>query len=84
MRKIVRLIEQSDAQVLQITQDDFRLRDIQAVNFDFKFERQSENEFVYAEKLGFKNKLYIIGGGHCALALSELMSKMDFHILASR
>lgn len=36
--------------------------------------------FLYEEKLGFKNKLFIIGGGHCALALSELMSKMDFHI----
>jgi xanthine dehydrogenase accessory factor len=36
--------------------------------------------FLYEEKLGCKNKLYIIGGGHCALALSEIMSKMDFHI----
>jgi xanthine dehydrogenase accessory factor len=42
--------------------------------------RQSENEFLYEEKLGYKNKLFIIGGGHCALALSELMAKMDFHI----
>jgi xanthine dehydrogenase accessory factor len=24
--------------------------------------------------------LYIVGGGHCALALSDLMSKMDFRI----
>ena len=36
--------------------------------------------FLYEEKLGFKNKLYIVGGGHCALALSEIMSKMDFRI----
>ena len=47
---------------------------------DFKFEKTSDNEFVYEEKIGFKNKLFIIGGGHCALALSELMSKMDFYI----
>lgn len=44
------------------------------------FEKRSETDFEYFEKLGFKNDLYIIGGGHCALALSELMSKMDFHI----
>jgi xanthine dehydrogenase accessory factor len=37
-------------------------------------------DFTYTERLGFKNDLYIIGGGHCALALSEIMSKMDFHI----
>ncbi len=49
-------------------------------NDDFKFQKLGENEFVYEESLGFKNKLYIIGGGHCALALSEIMSKLDFHI----
>ena len=44
------------------------------------FEKLSDAEFTYTEKLGFKNDLYIVGGGHCALALSELMSKMDFRI----
>lgn len=34
----------------------------------------------FVENLGFKNHIYIIGGGHCALALSELMSKLDFHL----
>jgi xanthine dehydrogenase accessory factor len=47
---------------------------------DFYFENRTEADFVYEEKLGFKNDLCIIGGGHCALALSELMSKMDFHV----
>jgi xanthine dehydrogenase accessory factor len=47
---------------------------------DFIFNKLSDTEFLYTERLGFKNDLYIIGGGHCALALSELMSKMDFHI----
>jgi xanthine dehydrogenase accessory factor len=40
----------------------------------------TDTDFQYRERLGFKNDLYIIGGGHCALALSEIMSKMDFHI----
>ena len=47
---------------------------------DFRFEKTGETDFLFEEKLGYKNDLYIIGGGHCALALSELMSKMDFHI----
>jgi xanthine dehydrogenase accessory factor len=37
-------------------------------------------DWGYSEKIGLKQNLYIIGGGHCALALSEIMSKMDFHI----
>ena len=45
-----------------------------------KFERRSDGDFSYQERLGKKNDLYIIGGGHCSLALSELASKMDFSI----
>lgn len=44
------------------------------------FKRLPGPGFVFEEYIGHKNRLYIIGGGHCALALSELMSKMDFHI----
>lgn len=47
---------------------------------DFRFVQMSNKDFIFEENLGFKNKLFIIGGGHCALALSEIMSKMDFHI----
>ena len=63
---------------MQISNLKFQIADHPAD--DFIFEQTGDNEFVYEEKLGFKNKLFIIGGGHCALALSELMSKMDFHI----
>ena len=47
---------------------------------DLTFTRTSDTGFEYRERLGAKNDLYIIGGGHCALALSELMSNMDFHV----
>lgn len=36
--------------------------------------------FTYSEELNRNERLYIVGGGHCALALSELMSKLDFRI----
>jgi xanthine dehydrogenase accessory factor len=51
---------------------------IPAKNFDYEFE--SEENWLYKEKTGYKNKLFIIGGGHCALAFSKLMSGMDFYI----
>lgn len=44
------------------------------------FERFGDDRFTYTERLGKRDQLYIIGGGHCALALSELMSKLDFRI----
>ncbi len=44
------------------------------------FERSSKGNFTYSEVLGPQNDLYIIGGGHCSFALSELMSKLDFRV----
>ena len=41
---------------------------------------EDNTSFTLIEKTGYKNILHIIGGGHCALALSELMYKMDFYI----
>lgn len=47
---------------------------------DFSYQYQSEQDWLYTEKTGYKNTLVIIGGGHCSLALSELMRPMDFYI----
>jgi xanthine dehydrogenase accessory factor len=40
----------------------------------------TEEEWSYSECIGYKDQLYIIGGGHCALALSKIMNLMDFYI----
>ena len=53
------------------------LEDIPANDFHFN---SSETGFTYLEKTGYKFHLHIIGGGHCALALSRLFSSMDFFI----
>lgn len=47
---------------------------------DFRFVVHSETNWEYEEKTGYKNQLFIIGGGHCALALCKLMQSMDFYI----
>ena len=78
VREIIKSLEMNKPKTLRISNSEFQIGNVQAK--DFNFEQQRENEFSYREKLGFKNKLIIIGGGHCALALSELMSKMNFHI----
>jgi xanthine dehydrogenase accessory factor len=80
VRQIVRALENHQPKTLQISDSELQISERQPDEPDFHFRQQSTNEFFYREKLGFKNKLLIVGSGHCALALSELMSKMDFHI----
>ena len=47
---------------------------------NFHFEMRSEKDWEYLEKTGYKNHLFIIGGGHCALAFAKLMCSLDFYI----
>jgi xanthine dehydrogenase accessory factor len=47
---------------------------------DFHFEFKAEDNWLFRERTGYKKKLAIIGGGHCALALSRLMREMDYYI----
>ena len=54
--------------------------DLNVPSKNFEFDYKSETDWVYREKTGYKNQLTIIGGGHCALAFSKLMSEMDFYI----
>ena len=51
------------------------------LNLDFKNGVTHWKRAVYVEKMNVKNHLYIIGGGHCALALSRQMRLLtDFRI----
>ena len=47
---------------------------------DYFFSFTSETDWLYREKTGFKHHLYIIGAGHCGLALSQMMQGMDFFV----
>lgn len=67
-------------EMLFITPNELGLRRHETGTPNFRFQKVDDDEFTYLESLGFKNHLYIVGGGHCALALSELMSKLDFRI----
>jgi xanthine dehydrogenase accessory factor len=74
-----RALMNRERKVLTISNTDIQITENMG-DMDFEFATQSNTEFVFRERLGHKNELFIIGGGHCALALSELMSKLDFYI----
>lgn len=41
----------------------------------------SENEWMYEENIGVSDTIYIVGGGHVGLALSNQMELLGFHIV---
>jgi xanthine dehydrogenase accessory factor len=79
VQKILFSLENNHNGRFKISPDEISFSDIN-VGPDFYFEMKSEDNWNYEERSGYKNHLYIIGGGHCALAFSRIMSQMNFFI----
>jgi xanthine dehydrogenase accessory factor len=79
IQKLIFSLEQNKNGTLILTPEGIRFDQI-VPEKDFGFSMKSEDAWIYKEKTGYKNQLFIIGGGHCALAFSKLMSEMDFYI----
>ncbi|MBK8466482.1 MAG: XdhC family protein [Chloracidobacterium sp.] len=80
IQQIIECLTKGKPQVFEISDSRFQIIEDTENELAITFIKKSENSFVYRERLGPKHTLFIIGGGHCALALSELMSRMDFRI----
>ena len=79
IQQIINSLEQNKNGSLRLSQEGLSFSGVIPAT-DFYFSLQSENDWEYVEKTGYKNQLFIIGGGHCALAFSKLMRGMDFYI----
>lgn len=47
----------------------------------FLFRFRNENNWVYEQTIGTEKILYVVGGGHVALAVSKVMSMLDFYVI---
>ncbi len=79
IENIITSLEKNENGLLELKPEGIRFSSTAPAN-DFLFEQFNEQDFIYQEKTGYKNSLHIVGGGHCALALSKIMSDMDFNI----
>jgi xanthine dehydrogenase accessory factor len=77
---VIDSLTRREPKTFEISDRKFDIVENETSDAQIDFTRTAENEFMYRERLGHKHELFIVGGGHCALALSELMSKMDFRI----
>jgi xanthine dehydrogenase accessory factor len=79
VKRIIETLEQNENGLLTLYPGGISFENI-VPDTDFEFVFRSEADWQYREKAGYKNRLFIIGGGHCSLAFSNLMSNMDFYI----
>lgn len=76
---IIQCLEKNKTGTLQLSPKGIQFEEKDStINYQFEF--KLEGNWLYRERIGYKNHLYIIGGGHCALAFSKIMAMMDFYI----
>jgi xanthine dehydrogenase accessory factor len=66
--------------VLQLSPAGIRFRDNSSAPETYSFAYTSPHDWLYQEKIGFQEHLHLVGGGHCALALSRLMPGLGFFV----
>jgi len=74
--KIVEATESHAESSLIITENNFKYSNetILFTKFDYK-------NGVYKESVGVRNRVYVFGGGHVGLAISRVMSQLDFRVI---
>ncbi len=78
VESIIHAVQSNQNGTLQLTPKGISFsKEMLAQNF---FLSKTGDDFLFIEKLGYKQNLFIIGGGHCSLALAQLMHTMDFYI----
>ena len=80
IKEIIKALKNDKIGLLKITPEglDFFKGIHTTQNYSYKY--ISPGEWTYTENIGYKDHLYIVGGGHCALALSKLANTLNFYI----
>lgn len=80
VQTIISSLEKNKNGLLQLSPDGINFKQGSFDDVSIRFALTTSRDWLYREIIGYKNHLFIIGGGHCALALSRIMQQMDFYI----
>lgn len=79
--RVLQAIENQKQGVLEISPSGMAFSESQSNSTKYQFKFKEKNEWKYEENIGSIDTAYIIGGGHVGLALSHVLSLLNFHIV---
>ena len=79
--RIVESINKKMNGLLSITESSFIFTPNKMSSEDISIKIDSESDWTFEENIGIPDTVYIIGGGHVGLAVSRIMSTLDFHVI---
>ncbi|GAA0537695.1 XdhC family protein [Chitinophaga japonensis] len=80
VQEIIACLQNHRHGVLQLSPQGLQFEATDLAGEDYYFTQLSATDWRYRGRIGYRDHLFIIGGGHCALALSELMQRLDFYV----
>ncbi|NWF89563.1 MAG: XdhC family protein [Ignavibacteriaceae bacterium] len=81
IEKIIQSIESNLKSAIKLNPDGLTFVEQNFLQKEIVFNFKNESSWFYQENISHQDKIYIIGGGHVGLALSRVMSLLDFHIV---
>ncbi|PKV51737.1 xanthine dehydrogenase accessory factor [Aquimarina sp. MAR_2010_214] len=73
-------IQNGEKGTLSLTPDSFYFS-YKFIENQFEYKINSNNDWFFNEHVGYKETLYIVGGGHVGVAVSELFVKLGFFVV---
>ena len=81
VEEIVKVLKKGQLGILSISPEGLTLQKQKLQNHDFQYRfTKSEKNWHYQEQLKNFNRIAIMGGGHCSLALSQVMNNLRYDV----
>ncbi|MES2646569.1 MAG: XdhC family protein [Bacteroidota bacterium] len=79
VEKVFQILKSAKNGIIQLSPAGLTFSE-EAQETGYNYQYTSAVDWLFEAKTGPSNHLYIVGAGHCALALTKLMSNLDFYI----
>ena len=77
---IINCIKNGEKGTLSLTQNSFIFSD-KVFEKQFNSKINTKEDWFFDEKIDFKETIYIIGGGHVSISVSEMFTKLGFYVV---
>lgn len=81
IHEILQTFEEHHVGGLQMSGQEFTFNPHERYAVDRRFVYRDEHDWAYEENIGVLDTIYIVGSGHVGLALSRVMSMLDFKVV---
>lgn len=80
IQDILNCLQNGEKGTLSLTRESFYFSH-KLLERQFEYAINSEEDWFFEEHIGFRETLYIVGGGHVGVAVSELFVKLGFYVI---